>query len=115
MMVDSFLPTNLGSVTIAVGAAASATVIPRGQVPQTDLRKAGGEYLTLNNLGAVGGPTIFVETSPGGSVVATVANSYPIQGGQRVVIRRGSGDDTISAIASAAGPTNLVVSVGNGI
>jgi hypothetical protein len=115
MMVDSFLPSNLGSVTIAVGAAASATAIPKGSIPQVDLQKQGGQFLTLTNQGAVGGVTIFVETSPGGSVVATVAQSYPVLGGQRVVIRRGMGDDTISAIGSAAGPTNLIVSVGNGI
>ena len=115
MMVDSFLPTNLGSVTIAVGAAASSTVIPAGTKSQTDAKRSGGEYLTLNNTGAVGGPIIFVETSQGGATVATVAGSYPIQGGQMVIIRRSPGDEVISAIASAAGPTNLIVSVGNGI
>lgn len=114
MIIDAFLPTNLGSVTIPVGAAASSTLIPRGAIPTTDLRKGGGEYLYLQNTAAPGGAVIFVEFSQAGSTVATVANSFPIQAGQGIIVRRGMGDDTISAIASAAGPTNLIVSVGVG-
>jgi hypothetical protein len=115
MMVDSFLPANNGSVTVAVGAAASATAIPGGVKPAIDTMKTGGQYLLITNLGAIGGVTVFFETSPGGSAVATVANSTPVPGGTSRIFRRGMGDDTISLIASAAGPTNVVVTVGNGI
>ena len=115
MMVDAFLPANNGSVTVAANAAAQAVAIPRGTVPQVDLQKAGGQYLLITNLGAAGGVTIFFETSPGGSATAAVATSTPVAGGQSKVFRRGMSDDTISIIASAAGPTNVVVTVGNGI
>jgi hypothetical protein len=59
--------------------------------------------------------TVFFETSAGGVAVATVGNSTPVLAGQQRIFRRGMGDDTISIIGSAAGPTSVVITVGNGI
>lgn len=115
MIVDSFLPANNGSVTVSVGAAATATAIPRGAISTVDTTKNGGTDVMITNLGVVGGVTIFFETSPGGSAVATVANSTPVPGGTSRIFRRGMGDDTISLIASAAGPTNCIVTIGTGL
>jgi hypothetical protein len=111
MMVDAFLPSNLASVTISVGAAATSTLLPVGTVPGLNPWRSGGEFLEVNNAGAV---DVFIETSDG-SVVATVAASYPVRAGQCKIIRRAQGDRFISAIGAAAGPTNLIVTVGNGI
>jgi len=116
MIVDSFLAANLGSSTLAVTAAAQTLAIPRGNVPQTDLLKSGGMDLLITNTAAAGGVIIYVEVySSANPVVATVAGSMPVLPGTQRIVRRGSGDDTISAIGSAAGPTNLVITVGTGL
>jgi hypothetical protein len=113
MMVDAFLPTLAGSVTIAVGAASTTTTIPTGTVDQFNPARLGGEFLELNNTGAV---DVFVELCAAGQIVpATVAASYPVRVGQCKIVRRSPGNDRITTIGAAAGPTNLIVSVGNGV
>jgi hypothetical protein len=114
MMVDAFMPAIAGSVTISVGAVSSTTTIPSGTRSTTFPAKAGGEMLELNNTSA--SVDVFVEVCNAAQIVAaTVAASYPVRAGQCKIIKRAPGDDRITAIGAAAGPTNLIVSVGNGI
>lgn len=115
MNVDAFLATPLGSATLGVTAVAQTVLLPKGTPSQIDTLKAGGADVVMTNTGAAGGVIIFVELfNSQQPVVATVANSFPLLGGQSRVFRRGQGDDSVSAIGSAAGPTNLVVSIGTG-
>ena len=113
MMVDAFLPSLAASVTIAVGAASTTTTLPIVAASAVTSFRQGGEYLELNNTGTV---DVFIETCSSSSVIpATVAASYPVRAGQCKIIRRAPGDNVITTIGAAAGPTNLIVSVGNGI
>lgn len=103
--IDAFMMLeNNKTVVIAVGAASATTLIP-GQ----------GEFLSLTNQAAAGGVIIFVETcQKPNAVAAVVATSLPVLPATTRIIRRKPGDDSISTIGSAAGPTNLSVTPGNG-
>jgi hypothetical protein len=113
-MIDAFLPSNNATVVIAVGAAASITRLPSGTASTTFPARSGGDTLRITNMAALLGANIFVETSPSGIAVATTTTSVVVRPQTDVFIRRAPGDDSISTIADAAGPTNLIVSVGNG-
>src|SRR5208282_5945443 len=104
MLGNAFQPATLGQTTISVGATSSFTTVP-----------GNGDVLMLFNAGA-SGLLIFIESCGGsnGITAATVAGSFciPPLAAYPVMIARHPGDTGISAIASAAGPTNLYVSVG---
>ena len=127
MMVDAFLPSNVGTCLISVGAAASALRLPVGPpVLGNTVMRSGGEFLEVQNQGSV---WVYLETSPGDTrggvetpqvtAVVPVAGGafggYPIGPGQAKVIRRAQGDTHISIIGAAAGPTIVAISVGNGL
>ena len=112
MMIDAFLPTLAGSVTIPVGVASSTTTIPIGTPGQQNPQRSGGEYLELNNTGTA---AIFIEIcTPAQIIAATVAASYPILAGHCKIVRRAEACTIITAISGSAGQS-LIVSVGNGI
>ena len=97
--VDPFQPATLGSTTVAVTAVAQFFVLP-----------GDGECVEINNLS---GNTVFVETT-NGTLVATVAGSYPVQPGHCKNIKMHSGDSGVSVICGVAGPSSVIFSRGNG-
>lgn len=122
-ITDAFLPSNLTTTTVSVGAAVTHGAFPITPNPSGAVNppwRSGGEYIEVQNAGAV---TVFLETGPGTlvggvqtcAVVATVAASYPILAGQSKIIKRAPGDTHFSVIGAAAGPTTLFMSLGNGI
>ena len=101
MLGNAFQPATLGQVTISVAATSSFTAVP-----------GNGDCLQIYNSGTT--VLVFIESCGGsnGVTAATVAGSYCVPPGANVVIARHPGDTGISAIGSAAGPTNLYVSAG---
>lgn len=116
-MIAAFLPSTLATVVIGVTAAASATRLPIGTPNQGGPSwRQGGEYIRVTNMAAALGPNIFFETfNAAQPIAATTTTSTVVTPGQTAIFRRAPGDDFISAIADAAGPTNFIVTVGNGI
>jgi len=120
-ITDAFLPSNNSTVTVSVGAGVTHGAFPITPNPSGAVDppwRSGGEYIEVQNAGAV---TVFLETGPGTNVpttcavVAAVASSYPILAGQSKIIKRAPGDTNFSVIGAAAGPTTLFMTLGNGI
>ena len=110
---NAFQPGILAQTTLSVTASSGFTLIPpttggTGQWAQ------GGECLEITNVGPA---VVFLEFCGGGNpiVTATVANSYAVLAGQCKIVSMHPGDNGVSAIGSAAGPTVVYVTRGNGI
>lgn len=99
MQIDAFQPAAGGSTTCAVTNVDTFFPIT-----------GNGEVLHLTNTTA---NVIFVESD--GVTASAVAISFPVLPNSAVNIKRlfGPGTPGIRAIASVAGPSNLIVSVGN--
>src|SRR5271154_3155783 len=110
---NPFIPGILAQTTCSVTASSTFFPIP-ATTGGTGPFASGGECIEVSNVGPA---TIFIEScgGPNGTVAATVANSYAILSGQCKIIGMHNGDTGISAIGSAAGPTTLFVTRGNGV
>jgi hypothetical protein len=102
MQIDAFQPASGGSTLCAVTASDQFFAVP-----------GNGEVLRLTNTSA---NIVYVEVD--GTTLSTVANSFPVLPNSAVNVKRypqypGSGAVGIRAIAGVAGPSNLIVSVGN--
>lgn len=105
MLIDAFLPTDQGTITVSVAGTNTTTPIP-----------ANGTFLEVQNSGSV---IVFMELGAANQVAA-VATGYPILPGQSKIIRRDQGDDGttdthIAFIGQSAGPTTVFVTAGTGV
>lgn len=102
MQVDAFMPTVSGTQTVSVGATSTQTAA-----------LAAGSLVEINNAGVL---TVFVEQDPvNNNPVASVSSSYPVLAGQSKIFRRMTGVTKLALIGSAAGPTTVYVSTGEGV